>query len=114
MLCALPAPHGPLFSWLEAQLHEHGPQPWAALREGLREHESEALALKLMAGPELGSEDALHELRNLLRRMQVEHLKALETEAITASATDPAALQRYRELQARRMELEAASQPGAN
>ena len=30
----LPAPHGPLFVWLESQLHEHGPQPWAALRSG--------------------------------------------------------------------------------
>ena len=32
LLNALPAPHGPLFAWLESQLHEHGPQPWAALR----------------------------------------------------------------------------------
>ena len=31
LLCQLPAPHGPLFTWLEGQLHEHGPQPWVAL-----------------------------------------------------------------------------------
>ncbi len=36
MLAHLPAPHGPVFAWLEAQLHEHGAQPWAALREALR------------------------------------------------------------------------------
>ncbi|MBP8088013.1 MAG: DNA primase, partial [Polaromonas sp.] len=30
LLSGLPAPHGPLFVWLEGQLHEHGPQPWAA------------------------------------------------------------------------------------
>jgi DNA primase len=117
MLCGLPAPHGPLFTWLESQLHEHGPQPWAALREGLHEHPSEALALKLMSGPELGSLDnhaeTPQELRNLLNRMLVEQLKALETEAIAASTTDPSALQRYRELQARRRELEAAAQPSA-
>jgi DNA primase len=117
MLCALPAPHGPLFTWLESQLHEHGPQPWAALREGLHEHPSEALALKLMSGPELGNSDnhaeTPQELRNLLNRMLVEQLKTQETEAIAASTTDPTALQRYRELQARRRELEAAAQPSA-
>mgnify|MGYP006196812095 CR=1 FL=1 len=36
LLAHLPAPHGAVFAWLEAQLHEHGPQPWAALREALR------------------------------------------------------------------------------
>jgi DNA primase len=118
MLCGLAAPHGPLFTWLDAQLHEHGPQPWAALREGLREHPSEPLALKLMSGPNLGDSadagtDTPQELRNLLNRMLVEQLKTLETEAIAASTTDPGALQRYRELQARRLELEAATQPSA-
>ena len=34
LLCELPVPHGPLFVWPESQLHEHGPQPWAALRSG--------------------------------------------------------------------------------
>ena len=27
LLCAPPAPHGGLLTWLEAQLHEHGPLP---------------------------------------------------------------------------------------
>ena len=111
MLCQLPPPHGPLFVWLERQLHEHGPQPWGATREGLRGHASEALALQLMSTPDMGAADdnldATEELRNLLRRMLVEHLKAQETLAIEASRTDASALQRYRELQARRRELEA-------
>ena len=113
LLCELPEPHGPLIAWLEGQLHEHGPQPWAALREGLREHPSETLALKLMAGSGLAHEtdgdETLQELRSLLTRMLVEHLKAQETEAIEASKTDPSALQRYRELQARRRALETTS-----
>ncbi len=111
MLCELPPPHGPLFTWLESQLHEHGPQPWGALREGLHEHDSQALALRLMSGPELTAPEEIHEsnaeLRNLLNRMLVERLKTLETEAIEAAKTDPSALQRYRELQMRRRELEA-------
>mgnify|MGYP001031024154 CR=1 FL=1 len=112
LLCGLNAPHGPLFVWLERQFHEHGPQAWVALREGLAGHESEAFALKLMSGFELGASgdepEALTELRHLLNRMLIEQLKADETLAIEASRTDPNALGRYRELQARRLALEAA------
>jgi DNA primase len=113
LLGGLQAPHGALFAWLESQLHEHGPQPWVALREGLRGHESEAFALKLMTGYELGTAsneaEAAGELRHLLNRMLIEQLKIDETLAIEAAPTDPAALQRYRELQARRRLLESAA-----
>ncbi len=113
LLCALPAPHGPLLTWLESQLHEHGPQAWAALREGLQDHPSQALALQLMSGPAMDDtadlqRETLQELRNLVNRMLVEQLKMLETEAIEASKADPSALERYRELQARRRALETA------
>jgi DNA primase len=114
LLCALPAPHGPLLTWLESQLHEHGPQAWAALREGLQGHPSQALALQLMSGPAMDDtadqqRETLQELRNLVNRMLVEQLKMLETEAIEASKADPSALGRYRELQARRRALESAA-----
>jgi DNA primase len=112
MLCHLPAPHGPLFAWLEHELHERGAQPWGAVREGLRAHACEELALRVMADPELAAiddqKDAVEEMRNLLRRMLVEHIKVQETLAIEDAQTDPAALQRYRELQARRRLLEAS------
>ena len=119
MLCEQPAPHGPLFVWLESQVHEHGPQPWGALREGLRGFESEDLAVRLMSGPHLGDPDEAgdsaesnQELRSLLNRMLVERLKAQETEAIETAKADPAALARYRDLQARRRALEAATAAG--
>ena len=112
LLCELPAPHGTLFTWLESQLHEHGPQPWVALREGLQDHEGEALALKLMAVHEMDNpvplDETSIELRNLLNRMLVERIKIQQTEAIAASKADPSSLTRYRELQARRLQLEAA------
>ncbi len=111
MLCELPEPHGPLFAWLDSQLHEHGPLPWGSLREALQGHESEALAMKLMADaqdmPPPGAESAA-ELRDLLSRMLVERLKAQETGAIEAAANDPQALERYRGLHVRRLELEAS------
>ncbi len=113
LLCGLNAPHGPLFVWLESQFHEHGPQPWVALREGLRGNESEAFAQKLMSCYELGgSEDtteSVGELRRLLNRMMIEKIKIEETQAIEDSKANPLALQRYRELQAMRIKLESAA-----
>ncbi len=115
MLCELPAPHGPLFVWLESQLHEHGPQPWVALREGLRGHEGEELATRLMADHELGEADetdeSTAELRNLLNRMLVDRLIVQETEALHAAKADPTALHRYREFYTRRRALQSALSP---
>jgi DNA primase len=113
MLCELPAPHGPLFTWLESQLHEHGPQPWVALREGLREHEGEDLAVRLMSGYELGTpddeeEDSASELRNLLNRMLVDRLIVLETETLQAAKADPTALLRYKEIYNRRRAIQSS------
>jgi DNA primase len=85
------------------------------LREGLRDHEGEDLALKLMADHETGDSDegtdvgeSTAELRDLLNRMLVEQIKIQQTEAISASKEDPSALNRYRELQIRRLQLESA------
>ncbi|MEY5097829.1 MAG: primase [Pseudomonadota bacterium] len=117
------APHGPLFAWLETQWHEHGPQPWAALREALRGQPFEALAVELntsgiaLERPEAAddaqqqpsADDLKRELRELLRRMHIEELKTRETELIAAASRDPQALQRYRELQALRKSLEAGN-----
>ncbi|MDO8456341.1 MAG: DNA primase [Burkholderiaceae bacterium] len=119
MLCEQPEPHSDLFIWLEAQLHDHGALPWGALREGLREHALEAVALKLMSEAQPKNEPEAHEamresqqeLRALLNRMHIERLKVLETEAIEAAKADPSALQRYRELQLRRQKLEATHAP---
>jgi len=112
-LSAHPAPHGPLFAWLEEQLHEHGPQPWAVLRESLRGHPCEALAVRLMSGPHAQPEGELpeirRELRGVLNRILIEHIKQQENDTLAALRTDPAAAQRLRELQVRRLALEAAA-----
>ena len=106
LLCAPPAPHGPLFVWLESQLHEHGAQPWAALREGLREHESETLALKATASFEVplagepALDDTASELRGLLDLMLADRFMRQENEALAAND-----LERYRRLQYQRLAL---------
>ena len=111
LLCRLEGQHGELLTWLDGQLQEHGPQPWAALQEGLRGDPLQAHAQRLMGQDNLQSEAPLaevrKELRHVLDRMLVEHLKVLETQAIAEANTDPQALARYRSLQARRRELEA-------
>ncbi len=109
LLCELPAPHGPLFAWMERQNHEHGPLPWEALRMDLKDLPAEELALRLMSEAETDNEptaESQMELRDLLNRMLIEHIKDQETRAIEASALNPSALIRYRELQARRFQLE--------
>jgi len=120
LLCELPAPHGPLIAWLEGQLHEHGPLVWGALREELQQHESNELAVRLMADTAMStaavmetSSDSGAELRDLLNRMLVERIKEQETQAISDSTNDPAALIRYRELHVRRQQLELATRPAA-
>ncbi len=108
-LAHLPSPHGSFFVWFEGQLHEHGPQPWAALRVALHGLADEDWVLALMNNHELDSPDAdesARELRGVLNRLLVERLKAQESEAIADAANDPAALERYRRLQSRRLSLE--------
>jgi DNA primase len=56
------------------------------------------------------AQESTQELRQLLDRMLVERLKAQETEAIDAARRDPNALVRYREIQARRRQLELAGE----
>ena len=98
LLCALPAPHGPLFAWLENQLHDHGPQPWAALREGLRGHPQEAHAVVQLSQIPKGIEGDWTEVRNIMNQLvklkRQEEMKELAARA----ANDPLALQRYKEL----------------
>jgi DNA primase len=98
LLCALPAPHGPLFGWLESQLHDHGPQPWAALREGLRDHAQEAHAIAQISQIPEGIEGDWNEVRSILDQLlklnRQQEMKALALRA----ATDPVAMQRYKEL----------------
>ncbi|RST55658.1 DNA primase [Variovorax sp. MHTC-1] len=122
LLCDLPGEHGQLFAWLDSQLHEHGVQPWAALREGMRGTAFEALADRVMTDPDGGpigeaegeqAADAARELSNVLDFMLDDLLKAQQSEAIAAVGSDPRALERYKALEARRLELRARLQPGS-
>jgi len=98
LLCALPVPHGPLFAWLENQLHDHGAQPWAALREGLRGHAQEAHAVAQLSQIPDGIEGDWSEVRNIIDQLvKLERQHEMKELALRA-ATDPQAMQRYKEL----------------
>ena len=116
MLCALPAPHGPLFVWMESQFHEHGPLGWSALQADMQGQPFAEDATRWMqqhalhAGAEAGAPDVLEsreELRRLLNLMLIDRLKELETEALAQAQTgqDADALERYKSLVERRREL---------
>ncbi|MCD2513685.1 DNA primase [Comamonas endophytica] len=102
------APHGGLFAWLEAQFQEHGAQPWAVLRERLcdcLDADVAPLAEKLMTGPHAQPEGELpelrRELRGVLNRILIDHLKQQTHVAAMAVATNPLAAQQLRDLYAR-------------
>ncbi|MDP9899891.1 DNA primase [Variovorax ginsengisoli] len=126
LLCDLPGDHGQLFTWLDSQFHEHGVQPWAALREGLRGQPFEALAVRAMTDPgggpadeagtphTDGAADAARELRSVLDFMLDDFLKARQSEAIAAVGSDPLALERYRALEVRRIALRARLKASGN
>jgi DNA primase len=48
ILCALEGDFGDLFRWIDAQMHEHGPQPLAALAVGLEGQPFEAVARRII------------------------------------------------------------------
>ena len=110
VLCAQPAPHGLLFAWLEDQFHNQGAQPWAVLRESLRNHACEDLAQKVMTGSHAQTEGDLQELRlelrDLLDRMLIDDIKEQQKTLIAQATQDPSALERYRTLEQKRNALQ--------
>ena len=105
MLCELPAPHGPLFAWLDAQYQEYGALGWGALQESLPAAPggTEALALvKRFQAMELhpSSQETQTELRSVLKRLELDELGRAIEEAIRTQD-----IERFKTLDARRTAL---------
>ena len=98
VLLKLPPPHGPLFVWLESQLHEHGPQPWAAWREGLRGHPHERHAVVQISQMLDGVAADWNEVCSILHQLLALQLDAEKADLAARASTDPAAMQKLREL----------------
>lgn len=106
LLHGMPEPHGSLCAWLERQLTDHGPIPWSALAGGLAGDPLNDVVQRMVPPAALEDEIEFGELRYVLDRLWVEHLKVEETRLIAASRTDPDALTRYRQVHERRRRLE--------
>jgi DNA primase len=98
LLCEMPAPHGALFAWLDSQHHDHGAQPWPALREALQGHVHEQFAVSEMAKVPPEIENDPSELADILlkekQRNRGEEMKRLAA----AAGSDPEAFARYKAL----------------
>lgn len=105
LLTALPAAHGPLCAWLERHLNDHGDTPWAALEQALTETEWAEDIPRLVPSSTLADELQFADLRRVVDGMWVETLQAQQKVLIVQAASDPEALSRWRELEARRKQL---------
>ena len=103
LLAHMPAPHGPVFAWLETQLHEHGAQPWAALREALRGEpfENYVCAEVEQATVAADSESELGELAGVMDLLRRDELMRLSLALSQQAETDPEARERLRAINER-------------
>ena len=111
LLLCLPAPHGPLFAWLESELHEHGPQSWAVLREGLRGHAHEHHALAQFAEVLEGVDYDWGETRRILQQLQQLKDDGEIADLAARAPSEPAVLERLRELLAQSRAKKTLTKP---
>ena len=105
LLMDLPPPHGRLFTWLDQQWHEHGVQPLAALREGLRGHEDESLLVQLIDNTPLEMDNDESELQSIMLEFEKAYLASQIDELTRRMATDPHAYASIKQLNARLADL---------
>ena len=101
MLMDLPVPHGRLFSWLDSQSQEHGVQPLAALREGLRGHEDEDMLMQLLASAPVDMDNDVSELQSIMLELEKAHVSTQIDELTRRMASDPAAYAQIKVLNGR-------------
>ncbi len=101
MLVDLPVPHGGLLTWLDQQWHEHGVQPLAALREGLRGHPDEGVLVSLIddAPPDMDNDPG--ELQSILSGLEKAQLATQIDDLTRRMASDPGAYAQIKLLNAR-------------
>jgi DNA primase len=87
-----------LFAWLDAHVHEHGPEEWTALSAAVESHEYAPYLLE-QAGKVLPDiEHDLDELRQILSKERQRVLAQRKKELAERAPTDPAAYEELRQL----------------
>lgn len=96
LLNALAAPHAVLLRWLERDLEEHGPRPWAALQLALQESPELQRAWRQLQAQETDESEASWEgLRRALDQLHLDRLQQQQTALAAQAATDPQAMLEY-------------------
>ena len=98
LLCELAPPHGPLFVWLDSQVHDHGPQPWEALRSALQGHPHETFAAGQVGGV---LPDIVNDLQELTQILALERKRRTDdemTDLVARAPSDPQAYEQLRQL----------------
>ncbi len=112
LLHALPEPHGALSAWLERYLLEHGATSWAVLAETLADTEWAEFVERLLPPSALEDDMGAPDLRRVVDGMWVKRLAAEQERLLLDAGSDPAALQRWRQLdEQRKLRMKAAEQP---
>jgi DNA primase len=107
LLHALPAPHGALIAWLERDLAEHGPRPWAVVQAALAEQPDLAQALAAMTAEPAGADAQFDELRSTLNTLLLRDIERRIDALVPQAAADEAAQALFRQLSDRRRQLKS-------
>ena len=104
--------HGEAVAWLERQLVEHGPLPWAALAEALAADEQTAAlqadVARWMAGAAPDEEHEVADLKRVLARLALQQLEDESALLAADAASDADARTRLRGVLDRIRELKSA------
>lgn len=99
LMLGLSAPHATLLRWLERDLEEHGPRPWAAIQTALQADTDLTKAWRqLQALPDEGAEAAWPALRRALDQLLLDRLQQRQTALAARVASDPSALTEYQQV----------------
>jgi DNA primase len=99
VLHALPPPHEVLVRWLERDIEEHGPRPWAAVQHALAESADVQRAWTRMQVQDTDeSEASWSSLRRTLDQLHLDRLQQLQTQLAARASSDPSALAEYQQV----------------
>jgi DNA primase len=111
LLHELGGEHGAAVAWLEQQITEHGPLPWAAIDEALAGHELQAAARRWVPASSADEEQTFDNLRSVVLQLWIERRRREATALSADGRTDSEQLARIRAVHLELQRL-AAEQAG--
>jgi len=107
LLHGLPAPWGPLVAWLERDLTEHGPRPWAVLRHALRDDAELGEEALQVADGDADPGATFDDFRRAVDVLLDRELGAQKEALVAQIPHDPGAIARFREVDRHWKEVKA-------